>query len=238
MVGFAKSLRLSEERSSGRGALRLPALAITGVVHLLVIALFVWCGGRPHPAGAPRDAMHLVLLPPTSSTPVERRAKPARAAEQPIATKSKASPPIPATAPSAAGLQQATALLPDPDVPDVTIAQTATQVPHRSQDEIATDYRQVLFESLAAQRHYPEAARLQHYQGQGAVMFRIDRDGRLLEASMEKSTGKRILDRAALMQVRRAAPFPEIPGELPDELIVSMSLQFLITQPGRQMAAR
>ena len=104
------------------------------------------------------------------------------------------------------------------------ILPTAVQAPQRSRAEIATDYRRVLFERLLAQRNYPEAARLQHYQGEGAVMFHIDRDGRLLAASMEKSTGKRILDRAALTQVRRAAPFPEIPSELPDERMLKERL--------------
>ncbi|MFT4053376.1 MAG: hypothetical protein QM681_02635 [Novosphingobium sp.] len=161
MVGFAKSLRLPEERSSGRGALRLSALAITGAVHLLGIALFLWGVGGRHPPKAPRDAMHVVLMARSTATPVERGEKPARAAERPVATKSTASLPAPGTMPSTARLQE-----------------TAAQAPQR------------------------------------------------------------ILDRAALTQVRRAAPFPEIPSELPDELIVSMSLQFLITQPGRQMAAR
>lgn len=104
--------------------------------------------------------------------------------------------------------------------------------------DVAKDYRQVLFARLAEHRDYPEAARLRNYQGDGAVSFRIDRGGNLLDAAVERSTGQAMLDRAALRQVRRSAPFPQIPPELPDELVVAMPLQFLILQPGRQMAAR
>lgn len=236
MVGFAKSLRLPGECSLGRNTLRLSALAITGAVHLLVVALYLWGGGRSHPLDAPRDALRVVLIAQSSTMPVKRRVEPARATDIPVADRRKASRQVPIPTPPTVRLQETITSLPDLDLQEITIP--AAQASDLSQSEIATDYRQVLFERLAAQRHYPEAARLQHYQGEGAVMFRIDRSGRLLTASMEKSTGKRILDRAALTQVRRAAPFPEIPSELPDELIVSMSLQFLITQPGRQMAAR
>lgn len=121
---------------------------------------------------------------------------------------------------------------------DIKVEELGAVAPQHQARDAVQDYRLALFARLAEHRDYPEAARLRHYQGDGAVSFRIDRGGNLLSAFMERSTGRAVLDRAALRQVRRASPFPQIPPELPDELIVALPLQFLILPPGRQMAAR
>ena len=241
MVGFAKSRRVLAVRRPARGARRLAALAITTVIHLIALGLIAWGGFRPHPPVATRDIVAVVLTARNPAAPVEPEKSERREFLEP---KHKATMPskhaltLPAVKgpetgvpPPALGIPEIATLLAAAPVPAVPAA-------HRSKTDIADDYRQLLFARLAAQRHYPEAARLRRYQGDGAVLFRIDRDGRLLAASMERSTGKTVLDRAALTQVRRAAPFPQIPAELPDELAVSMPLQFLITEPARRVAAR
>lgn len=183
------------------------------------------------PRVAAPTANRVVLISHRSVAPSEPEHAPPPALHQAVVAKTQPAPAQPLAARSTQEIVAAT--------PDTLAIPTANpQTAHRDQSDIVNDYRQALFEKLAAQRHYPEAARLRHYQGDGAILFRIDRGGKLLAASMERSTGRALLDRAALSQVQRAAPFPEIPPELPDELAVSMQLQFLILLPSRQMAAR
>jgi TonB family protein len=84
---------------------------------------------------------------------------------------------------------------------------------------------------LEARRFYPDVALRRDWQGSGAVLFRIERSGRLLDATIANSTGHGALDKAALGIVQRAAPFPAIPDSLPDELAITMPVAFLLEHP-------
>ena len=239
MIGFAKSRKVSEVRRPVCGARRLAALAITTVVHVIVLALIAWGGFRLQPRVADHNIVAVVLTARNPAAPVEPENVPPSASHEFIEANNQSTTPSKhEPTPPAATMQEAAAPPTALDIPEIATPLPASLPTHRTQSDIAHDYRLLLFARLASQRHYPEAARLRRYQGDGAVVFRIDRDGRLLAVSMERPTGKTVLDRAALTQVRRAAPFPEIPAELPDELAVSMPLQFLITEPGRRMATR
>jgi len=55
-------------------------------------------------------------------------------------------------------------------------------------------------------------ARRRGIEGTGSVRVRLDRRGRVLERSVEKSTGERLLDDAAVEMTSRADPFPPVPG--------------------------
>ncbi|MEE4450831.1 TonB family protein [Novosphingobium resinovorum] len=221
----------------GRGRLRrasprVVAAAVTALVHLLLLAVLVQGQFRPAPTRTAHVAEQVIIMSHAPQPPVEPAPRPRKTARKPAETEAKM-PPLPAIPLQAIVAPPAEVLAPGAEMP--ALPQSPA---HRSPSDVIDDYRQALFDRLAARRHYPEAARLRDYQGDGAVLFRIDRGGNLLGAAMERSTGRALLDRAALTQVRRSAPFPEIPPELPDELAVSMPLQFLIVRPGRQMAAR
>ncbi|HYC56395.1 MAG TPA: TonB family protein [Candidatus Binatia bacterium] len=67
---------------------------------------------------------------------------------------------------------------------------------------------------------YPLLAQRRHLEGSGRMMIRIDRRGRVLARSIEKSSGEKLLDDAALDMVDRADPFPSLPPEYPHETFV------------------
>lgn len=56
--------------------------------------------------------------------------------------------------------------------------------------------------------NYPEAARRQKIYGSLMLTVEIGADGRLLKVAVERSSGSRILDAAAVRIVEMAAPFP------------------------------
>lgn len=215
---------------------RLGALAVTGIVHALGLIIAIHSQFLMPHKPASRIAEHIVLISrpqkDTDQSASTLPPKPASPAVRAGVTETNPAQPVNVIAPPG-GL--------GPKAEAVTAANIQPPTDHADQSpagNVAEDYRQVLFARLATQRHYPEAAVLKHYQGDGTVLFRIDRSGNLLDTSMERSTGLALLDSAALKQVRRAAPFPDIPSDLPDELAVAMPVQFLILQPGTRMAAR
>lgn len=62
--------------------------------------------------------------------------------------------------------------------------------------------------------NYPEAARRQRLYGTLMLNVEINADGRLLKVEVERSSGSRILDAAAVRIVEMAAPFPPFSGQM------------------------
>lgn len=77
-------------------------------------------------------------------------------------------------------------------------------------------------------RRYPTASRAKQVQGVAYLRCRIDRDGRVLAATIERSSGSLELDQAALDTLQRASPLPRIPKERPDPLELSIPVEFSI----------
>jgi protein TonB len=57
-------------------------------------------------------------------------------------------------------------------------------------------------------KRYPEEARVNRQQGVAQLFFSVDRQGRVLESRIVRSSGSSILDDEALAVLRRAGPFP------------------------------
>jgi protein TonB len=67
---------------------------------------------------------------------------------------------------------------------------------------------------IEARKDYPAAARRHGLEGRVNIDFIIDPQGRLLTASVNKSSGYEELDQAAIKAVQRAAPYP-VPPQAP-----------------------
>lgn len=67
---------------------------------------------------------------------------------------------------------------------------------------------------IAQAKTYPSIARERKQQGKAFLSFKLDRDGKILELSVENSSGYKILDQAAIKAIKEAAPFPAIPASL------------------------
>lgn len=62
---------------------------------------------------------------------------------------------------------------------------------------------------------YPDVEKKEKKQGTGHVMFRIGRDGTILEAAITETTGYPALDQAILDALHRASPVPPPPPGYP-----------------------
>ncbi len=67
---------------------------------------------------------------------------------------------------------------------------------------------------IAQTKTYPPLARERKQQGKAFLFFKLDKEGNILELSVENSSGHKILDQAAIKAIKEAAPFPNIPASL------------------------
>jgi protein TonB len=77
--------------------------------------------------------------------------------------------------------------------------------------------------------NFPDAARRGKLSGNLILTVALNRDGSIKGVDVIESSGRKLLDDAAIRIVRLAAPFPPIPktGEHVDELYITRTYQFL-----------
>ncbi|MGH8191692.1 MAG: TonB family protein [Rhodanobacteraceae bacterium] len=89
--------------------------------------------------------------------------------------------------------------------------------------------------------NYPDAARRRHLHGNVMLTVVLGMDGHVREVTINRSSGYRVLDDAAIRIVHLAAPFPRIPkdtdanGNRYSELVMTRTWQFL---PGNHLETR
>jgi protein TonB len=54
-------------------------------------------------------------------------------------------------------------------------------------------------------------------EGQVVALVTVSRDGRLIDARVDRSSGYRNLDNSALEALRQSAPYPPLPSDIPGD---------------------
>ena len=80
-------------------------------------------------------------------------------------------------------------------------------------------WQAILEAHLRKFRKYPRSALRRNIEGTVLIRFRMDRDGKVLSYSVERTSDHAVLDEAALAMIERANPLPPLPDEVPDESI-------------------
>ncbi len=62
---------------------------------------------------------------------------------------------------------------------------------------------------------YPRSAQRRNVEGTAWIRFRMDREGKVLSYSIERSSEHEVLDEAALAMIERAQPLPPLPDDVP-----------------------
>lgn len=101
---------------------------------------------------------------------------------------------------------------PSPPVPQTT----APPRPRPSAAEVASWHRRI---ALQVERHkgYPDSARARHQTGTAELAFTLDRNGKVVESRIVRTSGFASLDQETIDTVRRAQPFPPPPSNMPGE---------------------
>ena len=117
-------------------------------------------------------------------------------------------PPAPQRPPADAPAITA-APLPGPDPGDVLIGRGRQR----------NDYLSRVFRHLEPYRFNPGTVR-GNQQGRVVTRVTIARDGRLIDARIDSSSGSSALDAAELAAIRKASPFPPVPGDMPGDPVI------------------
>ncbi len=149
-----------------------------------------------------------VDVPPPAPVP---RAEPSAPPEQPRVEAT----PVP---------RQEAARIAPPDVPQVAAptppapvqlapAREVAPAPEAEQALVA-NYEQSLSALIRRHEKYPDRARRQGWEGTAVVGLSLSADGKVRDIAVVESSGREILDDAAVQMVRRAAPLPRAPEPL------------------------
>jgi protein TonB len=154
--------------------------------------------------------------PEVVETPIEQEPTPvpvavAKPKPKPVAKNPAPSPPRAEAAPG-----DVAAVAPTPGVGTSTGSDSRSSAPAWA-PAARIRYEELLFAWMDRNKEYPMLAQRRGLEGSGSVRVRIDRAGRVLARSVDKSTGEAMLDQAALDMVRRASPFPAVPPEYAGE---------------------
>ena len=97
----------------------------------------------------------------------------------------------------------------------------------RIQSDELTQYRELLKRHTTPHIKYPLRSQAKLEQGVVGIKVTIDRAGQVLDASINNSSSYSRLDRAALVSVKRANPFPTLPKSISgDQLEFVLPLAF------------
>lgn len=101
---------------------------------------------------------------------------------------------------------------PVPPAPEAAVSDVSkNRVAPQENAEAAAAYKKLLAAWLEKHKYYPRRARRLRIEGEGWLRIRIDHAGRAQDIRLERTTGNRLLDQAALDIARRADPFPALP---------------------------
>lgn len=229
-------------RSSG--GVRATALAVTILLHVCAaIVLTIRFYSSPQVQGATAPMVVEMLPAAAESTPendpVAEDPQPPTE-QQPVQPQQNAPAPAPALRfPPIAAQNQLPA---EPVTPAPTSAATAQPRPAPASPPAAPSpptrpasprsgpdsWEGRVLARIDQMRRYPSAARTRRQQGVVHIRFRAARDGRVMFAALERSSGNASLDRAALETIRRAEPLPPIPEDRPDEIELVVPVEFFL----------
>ncbi len=91
-------------------------------------------------------------------------------------------------------------------------------------------YTKVIKEKIYNSWIYPLSAQQNFIQGSLLIVFRLDKNGNLIDCNIEKSSGHEILDTQALKAIRLANPFPPFPENITVQLLnINASFVYQLT---------
>lgn len=208
---------------------RITAVLFSGFAHIAIGALF-WllppAGAGPSlsRASGPEAVIVVQLIQshrPANGRPSSKNAGPAP--EQPTRLTGRGAPPLETVQTfqeSFRAAEPAASTQADPP-PDAEAS-----APPSVSAVNATHYQDLLLAHIGRYRRYSADARREGMEGTVWVRFLLDRNGQVLRAWVDKSSGRALLDEEAISAVRRAEPLPRIPNALPDRIDITLPIEF------------
>lgn len=211
----------SRPRWTGRSA---TAGLVSTAAHLALGAALFLRLPSAMPTAPEAPATFVTLAPPASPpTPEKTTPKPAPEAHEKTAPLAPPAPdikPRPAPAPAPETLTFAPPR-PEPRAPQAEGAPPSISAPPapRAASDAPDSWQGRVLAHLDKHRRYPAPALARRQQGVVFVRFTMDRQGKVLSARLEASSGFAMLDREAVGLPKRATPLPKPPPSITGEVV-------------------
>ncbi|MGQ0585547.1 MAG: energy transducer TonB [Reyranella sp.] len=184
---------------------------------------------QPPPRPTPPPSLEQALASPEELPPPTARDFPKPVPPPP--------PPRPAARPPQGVPSQAPLPRPtQPTPPPANSAATAPAPPSNSSDWLIgkgrarNAYLDQIARLTSRYRLYPRIAADNKQEGRVVTRVTIARDGRLIDVRIDKSSGWPAIDAAELETIRKSAPFPPVPSDMPgDPLILILPIHYDLT---------
>jgi TonB family protein len=86
-------------------------------------------------------------------------------------------------------------------------------------DSTYNPYATIIKERICQFWAYPLSAQQTFIQGDLLIVFRLDRNGNLVDSRIARSSGYQILDNSAIKAIESAKPFPAFPDTIPVQFL-------------------
>ncbi len=244
--------------SGPAGRRRVPALAASGLLHAMFALALVSLGvraiaPRPDPYTLtvvfdPAPPAALATPPQPAPEPPVEPAPPVPPPEPPTPPAADAVPPTPEAAPPVAAppalprvpklaspvrpaspVQKAPSRPPAAALDPKPRAEPAASAPLPAPASIDAGWRGALNAWLAAHKHYPEAARMRGIEGVVGVAFTAERDGRVLDVTITRSSGSAALDNS-VRDMLAGQRVPAFPASMPQQASLSLAIRYTLEQ--------
>ncbi len=77
--------------------------------------------------------------------------------------------------------------------------------------KLKSNYIGQIRDRVARFKYYPKRALRRELEGKPVLLFKLGKEGQILDLKLSKSSGSPLLDQAALDSVKKAAPYPALP---------------------------
>lgn len=215
--------RYDKQRAGVGAAGEVVRLILASAIAVMLLAGGVyWLHRLPARPGAPESAatVHVQLLQLDDSAPIA-----ALGAQRPMLPEStspgRADVPAPWTDEA---LPSPLSAQPHP-ISQKEESDSASSS-RKASSKVAVKFRQELLRHIARYQRYPSSARPDPMERTVQVLFRLRRDGALIDAWVSSSSGDVVLDSEAIATLHRAEPLPSIPAEMPGELRILLPIAF------------
>lgn len=183
------------------------------------------------PVAKPPDIPQEATRPPEKMVEPEKpKPPPVKKAEVPLPKPKVAPAPPKIEAPVAEKVAEKDTAPPAAEAPlDKSIKAPAAGTYSSAASTAIPNWQGTLRAHLENHKRYPAAARFRRQEGVATVRFVMDRNGKVLSAKLERSSGKSLLDEEALALLDRAQPLPPPPPEVVGETLeLVVPVQFFL----------
>jgi protein TonB len=206
-------------------------------VHVALLGGYLFWRAPDQTIGDNTDSISIELDP--IDTNADAKLDVAPAPEEMI--EQKATPPAPE---KPVEPEQVTPPPPDPDVTTADIAPPELKPPEKVEEpkppapitaaptkggapRIEPSWQTLLMRKLQQFKRYPSGAQARGEQGVALLAFSVDRDGRVLNHKIVRSSGHADLDKEVLAMIERAQPLPAFPHSVTAaELSLTVPIRF------------